>query len=380
MRGFGVGVVFLAGADAVEEIVDVLLIAGSALHTCTKGALDITTFDGGKQYSVAVPVFRQNGPAEAYVVELPTTVRSLERVIMILQLVASHITLWDVMEAAQRVDSDAGVGAALLEIIAKVESCSDAAQASFALVGELQQLFKCHQVAIGVTQGRRKRCHLQALSGHATFDRNSELTRAFQTAFDEAIVRGTLAQWPATSDDPRHALHAQQMLCGMCTADVVISAPLQSESGEVIGAWIVLGDEQLDEDRLGIIRAASVPIGSCLFLLQRIQRGRFVTLMMRWWENRKTWQVWAVLAAISVLAVLFVLPVRYKIKCDCQVEPVLRRFVAAPFDGRPRHSQLQVAVGLHRVEHVVELGEACHGDSPGRRDDVARLQPGALGR
>jgi RND family efflux transporter MFP subunit len=50
-------------------------------------------------------------------------------------------------------------------------------------------------------------------------------------------------------------------------------------------------------------------------------------------QNRRTWQFrLAVLGACAVVALMF-LPVHYKIGCECEIRPVKRRFVAAPYDG-----------------------------------------------
>jgi multidrug resistance efflux pump len=40
-----------------------------------------------------------------------------------------------------------------------------------------------------------------------------------------------------------------------------------------------------------------------------------------------------VLALVATCAALLLLPVPYRVKCDCELEPVSRRFIAAPFEG-----------------------------------------------
>ena len=45
------------------------------------------------------------------------------------------------------------------------------------------------------------------------------------------------------------------------------------------------------------------------------------------------WQARIALATIVVVAASMAIPLPYRLRCDCQIEPVTRRFIAAPFEG-----------------------------------------------
>jgi multidrug resistance efflux pump len=49
----------------------------------------------------------------------------------------------------------------------------------------------------------------------------------------------------------------------------------------------------------------------------------------------------AILAALAVAAALLFVPVPHRVQCDCQLEPVTRRFVAAPFAGPLKETCVQ---------------------------------------
>ena len=47
------------------------------------------------------------------------------------------------------------------------------------------------------------------------------------------------------------------------------------------------------------------------------------------------------LVAAALIAATLAIPMNYKVRCDCQLEPVSRRFVAAPYEGTLRESLVE---------------------------------------
>jgi len=351
-------------------------------QACNKGVLQvdrISTLDDMLGY--AVPVYLRNRAPEVLAIAISNTTQLSERAIVILQLAASHITMWYMLRAFNQAEAESQASAALLDILAKVNTCDSLPLAGYTLTCALQQDFQCQQVAIGLRKDGAQRCVLLALSEHAIFDSNSSYVRMLEAALDEAILRGTLATWPDTGQGECHATRALQKVGTQNGSQAVISAPLENEAGDLIGAWLFLGEKEFGKQpsQVNRIRASAIPVGSCLQMAQRAERGTMARLAGTYKRNRKSWRAKLLLITAVVLAATLSMPLHYKVRCDCQVQPFTHRFIAAPFDGKLEKAFAGPGDVIHRGmvlarmedrDSRLELAgiEADHGQALKRRD------------
>lgn len=206
-----------------------------------------------------------------------------------------------------------------------------------AVADKLVAQLPCQKVAIGLCRRKGRHCRLQAVSGAARFDRRSEMAQCIEAVFDESILKGAVDVWPDAEGTQRTGTVAQRRLCELTGAGSLVSAPLCDAEGKTLGAWVFLSESSLadEADKLGLIEAAGPYAGKCLALLRRAEPGP-----LRRWARRRAIGRWTgfgglvkVLVVASVAALLAV-PRPYKVKCDCLLQPVTRRFVAAPFDAK----------------------------------------------
>ena len=117
--------------------------------------------------------------------------------------------------------------------------------------------------------------------------------------------------------------------------DAVVSSPLRDERGVVRGAWLVAGpaDTVRRAEDSAFLQAAESPVASTLQLLGRAQHGPVVAAFLALPRQMRRRRALFVLVILALIAALLWVPVPYRVKCDCQLEPVTRRFVAAPFAG-----------------------------------------------
>ena len=116
-------------------------------------------------------------------------------------------------------------------------------------------------------------------------------------------------------------------------------APLLGDSAEPIGAWLLLDPQDASAEAL--LRAAQHPVGACLGLL-RSGRGRTLARLGKKLLGRSPRRRWAcLLLALFALALLLAWPRPHRLVCECQLQPVSRRFVAAPFDGTLEKSYVE---------------------------------------
>ncbi len=255
--------------------------------------------------------------------------------LLTLQAVAARIGAWQVARDAVGNEAAALRLAALIELLGRVETTPTPREACRLLADELQSYLECHQVVIGLCRSGSSTCRVEAMSHVDAFHPNSEEARSAQAALQEAIARGGLSLWPAPDDGSRFGLKAHQQYASSCRAEVVIGSPLRDERGDVQGAWLIAGcaSALCCDDVLSLLRAAQSPVASVLQLLVRAQPGRIRGLLHGLSDLIRQRRGQAVLVALAVAIAAMFIPVPHRVQCDCQLEPVTRRFIAAPFDG-----------------------------------------------
>lgn len=222
-----------------------------------------------------------------------------------------------------------------LDLMRKLQRTGGRKEIDSVLVNELRTHLDCDTVAIGRCRRKSRRCRLQAISDMVDFDRRSELTQAFEAVFDETILRDTLTQWPAPGDSDRYATRAHQNLGSVTQAARVVSSPLRSAQGDLVGAWVFL-DSSTDShgrDMGKFVAACGQHMGPFLHLLwtgkgNAASRGVW-GLLRAIVASKARFALLIVFAVIGILCI----PAPYRISADAQVQPVTRRFVATPFAG-----------------------------------------------
>lgn len=291
-------------------------------------------------FAAAVPVAAP-GKASVLVVVFDPRV-SGKAITPILELAAVHMALWYTRHELADRDEEARFMATVAELASRLASSDDLGLATYTLVDELQRFLECRQVVLGLSRNG-KSCRVAAISGTNGIDRRSNRVCAMEAALDEAGVRGELSVWPPNDAGNRQALMAHRKLAESTAARSVIGSPIRDDRGELQGAWLFLGDEALSQNAKAhrFIEAAAPVVGSSLSLLKRAERSVFGKWTRTAAKALQQWTGRAVLALIGLLVGLMFLPLPYKVTCDCELQPVVRRYVAAPFDATLEKSYVE---------------------------------------
>jgi len=171
------------------------------------------------------------------------------------------------------------------------------------------------------------------------------------------------------------ATDAQKALAEQSGCQVLVSAPLRGLSGEITGAWIVLDDQDqaARPDKVALLQIAETHVGTCLELLQRAEP----TTLSRAWttarelargQHRRT-----LIAALVVTLTVLALPLPYQIKCDGVVQPVQRRFVSVPYDGKLEEALVRPGDLVRKGQVVARMdGREIRWELAGLRADYNR--------
>lgn len=257
---------------------------------------------------------------------LTNTFSKLHKVVAALRLVRRQWTL-------NRSQWELNALAAIMELIGKVEQSDTVKSATEMLTNELVSLLNCDSVAVALR--KKRKLTLQAISGIDKIDRASRTCRDYQQALYESIVRDQQGTFPSADADNGHLLLAHKQLVSTVHSQAAISQPLKVADNDAIGSWIFTGSQsQIAAEHFGrFVDTATPHLSAALELLQRSEKG----WIKRSWQllNRKTKLFTRLMIPISLVAfyLLMLVPITYKVRCNCTVEPVLRRFAVAAFDG-----------------------------------------------
>lgn len=162
-------------------------------------------------------------------------------------------------------------------------------------------------------------------------DRGFELARLLTAAGEEVALRDAITRWPAHEAVERHGLMAISQLATELSTKSVSAIRLSDNRGQVRGAVVVL--DPSDEASSGFLTVISSPLTGKLDGIERLQPTRLESMVRRFVETARGRRRNVILAVLAAIVSLMLVPVRYHVTADVELQPVKRRFVAVPFDG-----------------------------------------------
>jgi len=220
-----------------------------------------------------------------------------------------------------------------LQLLLQVMQATDTMAAARAVTRCLPaQLRHCH-AAVGLA-GRDGTCRLLAVTGRERLDHRSERVRAIEAALDESIMASGRIAYTRREVEDLPAKTCEHLV-HHTGSHWVISHPLRDSSGLVVGAWLMWGSA--DDSKAAAtawLSGTAQQVGTALKIASKAHQGILVrsaenlSNALRPIRRQRLWMI-----GILALAVLLVLPIPYQIRCGCVIEPVTRRYIAAPFDA-----------------------------------------------
>lgn len=255
--------------------------------------------------------------------------------LMISHCVAQHFDLWRSRNQLTTLTAEIRNTASVLELIGIAECCSTKKEACIKIANELQTIFRCDYVAVGLKRNRIASCQLMAVSAMSEHDRTSRATALMQNAFDESILHGGRTSFPDSSGEPENPGFAQAKLAQYLRCEAAISIPIRNQKHDIVGAITVLGNRELSRSpsTLNLIAALEHPLGSCLELVKHAEGGALRRVQRLLFSPGKVSTKWTVLILALLMLLALFLPVPYRVHSKCVAEPVIRSFSVAPHDG-----------------------------------------------
>lgn len=240
--------------------------------------------------------------------------------------------------------------AAAIDLTGRLTVCQSFKEASEKLVEDLRQHVDCHHAYLAVRRSEFVPFQLVAASGIELRSLHPELVELIESTGEEAALRNRLSTWPPQPQDQAGLCVHQQLFKQLKVAQIV-SVPLVDSSSVVRGVWVLaFADRAGTAEGRTFLRVAASPVAAAIAVLQRAERHwlvrQFAAVFNCQWLTR--WRL--VTGIVAVTAALLCWPVQHIVTCECELQAVKRRTVAAPFDGK-------LEVAIVRPGDLVTVGE-----------------------
>ena len=251
-------------------------------------------------------------------------------------LATQAITNWFQAQTLTHVETKQRGLSDSLKLIRDLDRTTRRTQAAILIVNQLRRLLSVEQVALTLNG------QLIAVSDVEQIDQFNESNKLIQAACNQTLRTGEPV---AFLNSTEHVTPAQLALADYCRAhriEACLNLPLSQSVGgtnqatpETIGGLLIAGSAERLGNRSFVEYLVQLTglIGGHLAIVLRANRSIGEIAVEKIQSLRKhRWRKVALLAA-SIVAIALSMPVPYRIACDCEIQPVLRRFVAAPYDG-----------------------------------------------
>jgi len=290
------------------------------------------------------------------------------------EVAAVCLSAWQAQQTAQQSQRDAKHVAALVELIGKVAACSTMSAAGQCLTQELKRYLNATNVALGLCEDGRPKCRLSAVSQSVKIDSFSESTRVTEAVLQESIARSAATIWPSRDNSNRHCLLSHEHFAAEENAVAVVSTPLRNASGQLVGAILATFDDNAPAtDAQSFVFASERALATSLDSITRSNRTPFsrVAAGLRRAFTTGIAKTVGIIAVLVIAAML--VPMDYRVTCESELQPVSRRFIAAPFDA-PLEECLVDPGDVVEVDQVLALldGRELRWELAGLRADLGK--------
>ncbi len=260
---------------------------------------------------------------------------AIEPIVVASQMAASSLDFDETARQIRETEWQAQSAAAILDLLGRLCDAPDLLTACHTLAAELREYLGCDRVAIGLRRGRNDSCWLAAVSGVADLDPRSDAARSLEIELDESLSEEGVIGWPAQNDRDKAASPTRSRRGLPLNSPGMLSAPLRTVDGATVGAWLFLGSEQFanDPQNRRFIEACSPSMAAGLRLRQTVHAGPVLQFARRLVHAIPVLRGKALWAVAAVVALAMFIPWPYRVSVECETQPVVRRYVAAPFAG-----------------------------------------------
>ncbi len=239
------------------------------------------------------------------------------------------VTSWYQQQSIQQVQNKNRSLLDTMAMIKELDLTKSTNQSAMVLVNHMRRLCQVEQV--GLNLGGK----LVAVSDVEQIDRNNESNRLVEQASGVAVRTGKTVLFIDGDEESGVEKLALETYCRASRIESCVSIPLCRNDGDVFGAVLLAGrasrfrDQSFAEYTMQLAEMVAGHLDTILRANRSVLQN--AVLSVRQAVNNK-WRT-HLLIGMACVGALMATPLPYRVGCDCEVQPTLRRFVAAPYDG-----------------------------------------------
>lgn len=260
--------------------------------------------------------------------------------VILLNSVSHTLREWDAREENREFVFLAEDTAALVDLRSRIETAETVSQCCSQIANELQQFLTVvdinNQAELNVytasvdPDGLAK---LVAVSGSDALPNDAKLVEALESAFGECLCRNQITFWPAETAE-RHALLCHQRLSQALQMPHLQTVPLHDSRGIIVGILTLASSGPIKDRVRRLLSAAAQPLGSTIELVKRAQQNHLQKLLNRLRESVRSHKTRIALKCAAAVLLLGMIPMPYRVASQCELQPLQRRYVCAPFQAQ----------------------------------------------
>ena len=252
----------------------------------------------------------------------------------LLGLVSQTVTRWFQQRRITHQESMSSTMNDSFGLIHALDQTKTLSEAAILIANHLRKLCAAEQVAVSFCDEKGNGT-LKAVSDVESVDLNSESNRVINHACNQALGATAALQFPPAEGNPSPEHLALDKYCKSNGLDACLAVPLRTADGKTIGS-VLLGttQAQLQDENYQVYAGRLVEmIAGHVDVVVRANRSlRDITKQrVRAFFKDKLFKL-CLIGAIAIAGIMMI-PMPYRVACDCEVQPVMRRFIASPYDG-----------------------------------------------
>jgi RND family efflux transporter MFP subunit len=286
---------------------------------------------------IVAPVIVNDRLTDALITLAPTTSRSGIPLDWVVAHAAASLAQWQAQAFCRAAKSGATTANGLLGLFASLNSAASDTESRICYVNDLKTLTQADHVGLALF-GKRNTARLVAVSDVEHLDAESVSAQLVESFAHRLPDHPLIWRKAAGAVSEGHGEMPASELDEWCNAfhmEALALVPIR-EPGNKLAGWSIHGyraAERIDESLMKQVEQVVAMAGTHLCI---IRRGHRSAVRIAFDNCRKLLAArgWRIAGVATAAALLFLLiPMPYRIGCDCRLEPFSRRYIAAPWDG-----------------------------------------------
>jgi hypothetical protein len=269
-------------------------------------------------------------------------------------VIAGHsISQWVQSRTGARADADKRLIIEINRACLQLVQSQSVGHAARILVNSIRRLTGVQHVALAIDES------LIAVSGLEQLDPQTESNQRIRAACCASLKTGSTLVFRSGADSPDTSQLHLQAFCRSHHFDACASFPLGNADwphSQSVGLLIAGPAQQfVNAEQIASAQQIIKSLGDHFLITLQAHRtiGRIAKETVGNWVHRR-WSKMFLCVFLGWCA-LMVVPMPYRIHCDCEIQPVSRRFIVAPFEGILERSLVQKGDVVARGDVLAKL-------------------------